>query len=851
MNERSVIYKKIFTLILSFLLLIQFSSSAFTTFSVRANQSWDDSCWFLSSPHIGLYDHCIITKRDFIPLFSEYKAFMSDRGIDTCIFPYETILSTYEGKNDAEKIRKGINDIRFVCGIKSVWLVGDYDMIPIPKLYIYPKGMNTEGKGPICTDFLYSSLLNEWYADERGFHGYFEKYFLNFASEIQVGRLPFDNPNKIEIYLKNLLSFYAEPELEKNRCLSAGAWLSFKEESIFTLDKQNFDVDGANIVYTNYRNYFSSFEHIGLYEIEGLKTSSLANIRYPLNYDNFIQVYNELDPTIVLLCGHGRGTGICRQVWEDDINVNKIAEYKEIDYPEFIDCSSLSRLTPTNHSIVFCDSCITCSDDHYTLGPKMVEDISVGFVGSNSYSKFFFIHDDKPNNFELNTSCYGLTALIQFYFSKNNTMGDSIRKAIDLYWEICQKSPIQDFIPYYMENIYSITLLGDPLLVLNNRPIVDETRYIQEDTMEKGDSLYNLKDISIAKDDMYYHCKFAFFEDIDSSDFNATLLLKMNPDQPGNNDQFDCDGIIKVGYNKETDFIHSFLLWNPYIGQWDTKSSISYFNRYVIHQKDRYIRFSIPKALVENRSFKYRFIISNSQNTSISSYPSNNGIYSTYPKDNSKPEPVPKPDPDPEEPNPKDPEDPKPEPGPNPEDPDDPNPKDPPKQPEPPPEEPKPEPPKEPDKERIVREISIFLRIGDFYAKVNDTYMKLDIAPLEKNDRVFVPLRFIAESFGAIVEWQEDDSKNGEGTIRIEYTNVDSSKILIQMHTLIDTAFITFIHNGTVETKEIKLEVAPFIVKPENRTVVPIRFIAESFGATIDWDETNETIHILLQERET
>ena len=40
------------------------------------------------------------------------------------------------------------------------------------------------------------------------------------------------------------------------------------------------------------------------------------------------------------------------------------------------------------------------------------------------------------------------------------------------------------------------------------------------------------------------------------------------------------------------------------------------------------------------------------------------------------------------------------------------------------------------------------------------------------------------------------------------------------------------------------MEVAPFIVKPSDRTVVPIRFIAEGFGAEVDWDATNQEITI-------
>ena len=46
------------------------------------------------------------------------------------------------------------------------------------------------------------------------------------------------------------------------------------------------------------------------------------------------------------------------------------------------------------------------------------------------------------------------------------------------------------------------------------------------------------------------------------------------------------------------------------------------------------------------------------------------------------------------------------------------------------------------------------------------------------------------------------------------------------------------INNG--ETKII--DVAPFLI--DDRTFVPIRFIAEEFGYNVDWDEKTETITI-------
>jgi hypothetical protein len=142
----------------------------------------------------------------------------------------------------------------------------------------------------------------------------------------------------------------------------------------------------------------------------------------------------------------------------------------------------------------------------------------------------------------------------------------------------------------------------------------------------------------------------------------------------------------------------------------------------------------------------------------------------------------------------------------------------------------------------------IELKVGSQYAIVNNQFVILDLAPFSKNNRVFVPLRFIAEAFGAKIEWKEDNNKNGEGLITITYIKKDSSVLKIQMHTLDKNAIISTERNGQIITrKELALDAPAFIVKPANRTVVPIRFISETFGAVVDWNESTETIKIKLE----
>lgn len=63
------------------------------------------------------------------------------------------------------------------------------------------------------------------------------------------------------------------------------------------------------------------------------------------------------------------------------------------------------------------------------------------------------------------------------------------------------------------------------------------------------------------------------------------------------------------------------------------------------------------------------------------------------------------------------------------------------------------------------KNIKITLQVGNKIARVNDKIITLDAAPLIKEGRTFVPLRFISESFGADVKWFGEEKK-----IVIEFT---------------------------------------------------------------------------------
>ena len=129
--------------------------------------------------------------------------------------------------------------------------------------------------------------------------------------------------------------------------------------------------------------------------------------------------------------------------------------------------------------------------------------------------------------------------------------------------------------------------------------------------------------------------------------------------------------------------------------------------------------------------------------------------------------------------------------------------------------------------------IIITMNIGSKKAIVNDTILTLDSVPFIKQDRTFVPLRFIAEAFGASVQWFPETKK-------IEIS-LDHPLVKKKIELWVDQV-IAYV-NQTPYT----IDAPPFIVPP-GRTVVPIRFVAESMKSKVEWYSMTQTIKITFPE---
>lgn len=128
----------------------------------------------------------------------------------------------------------------------------------------------------------------------------------------------------------------------------------------------------------------------------------------------------------------------------------------------------------------------------------------------------------------------------------------------------------------------------------------------------------------------------------------------------------------------------------------------------------------------------------------------------------------------------------------------------------------------------------IILTIGSKNARVFGERVSNDVAPLIVNDRTMLPARFVAESLGAKVSWNEE-----EEIVTISGFHLKTGKPI--------TILITIgSDKATVNGKTVTLDSSAFL--QNDRTYTPIRFISEELGAEVEWIEDDEQVIITRPE---
>jgi len=115
--------------------------------------------------------------------------------------------------------------------------------------------------------------------------------------------------------------------------------------------------------------------------------------------------------------------------------------------------------------------------------------------------------------------------------------------------------------------------------------------------------------------------------------------------------------------------------------------------------------------------------------------------------------------------------------------------------------------------------------IGSNIYNVNGLTKVMDVAPYIKNDRTYVPYRYLALALGVA----EDDIVWDAAAQKVTVTKGENT-----VEAVIGSTTLTV--NGSAVTMDVAPEIS------NSRTMLPARFLAEALGATVGWDPATRTV---------
>ncbi len=128
----------------------------------------------------------------------------------------------------------------------------------------------------------------------------------------------------------------------------------------------------------------------------------------------------------------------------------------------------------------------------------------------------------------------------------------------------------------------------------------------------------------------------------------------------------------------------------------------------------------------------------------------------------------------------------------------------------------------------VPEKVEISFKVGDSTLMINGVATEVETPYIAGAGTTLVPLRVITEAFGAKVTWVNETKE-----IILEYPDVN---ITLQIGNV----------SATVNEHTETLPEAP-VLSPNGVTMVPLRFISETFGATVGYDNATAAITVVKE----
>jgi hypothetical protein len=388
-----------------------------------------------------LYDYVIITLDSLTSSVTPLVEWEEDKGRSVNVVTTSWIDSNYDGYDLAEKMRNFLID-KYPSeewGILDVCIIGHYDDVPMRRTY------QNAGYGQPETDYYYADLSypddQSWDLDVDRKWGETYDDQIDFTAEINVGRIPFSDPETVEHICEKSASYEIneDPTFKRN-ILLLGAF--------FWADDPNPRTDNA--VLMEYKTnseihpWMTNWKMTKMYE-EGYTTYPMD---YNLEWENVKDIWQNESFAFVNWAGHGSSE----------------ACYKYFTHGPFVSIETCNYLNDNYPAIIFADACSNQNTDQYNIGQAMMKQGGIGFLGATKVAYGMPGWDDPTD---------GSTQSLDYFFTVSCTSGEYTQGQAHQY--ALREMYVNGY--WYYEHFETFewgALLGNPALsmvnVIDNEP---------------------------------------------------------------------------------------------------------------------------------------------------------------------------------------------------------------------------------------------------------------------------------------------------------------------------------------------------------------------------------------------
>lgn len=368
----------------------------------------------------------------------------------------EEIYSAASGKDKSEQIYNYLKNRYFTDGaFDYLLLIGNSDIIPIRKLYPNPENHGYSGQIP--SDIYYSDLTCNWDGDGDGYYGEYNDDTITWMPEINVGRIPWSDPDIVKQIVEKIIDFEKDNSGWKNKSLLVGAMSSFEKENNSSYYYR--DTDGAALMEIMKNSIFSEMQTTTLYEKAGVSPSAF-NCDYPLSNSTLQAAWRSNTPGCLTWWAHGNAKSAFRKYWRSD-NGNNIPENTELMLETFLSSSDYSG-DAKHQPVIFANACDNGWPEKVSLARGLIRNGSSGIVAASRVSYATIGWDDIND---------GGNASLTYYFWKEfvantRSTGASLTQARLTYLSRHNATF------YDLHNVYTYNYYGDPTTALKPSPPV-------------------------------------------------------------------------------------------------------------------------------------------------------------------------------------------------------------------------------------------------------------------------------------------------------------------------------------------------------------------------------------------